>query len=444
MDLRTRLRRYAARRPHVLVVATRNGAAVRLAVEAELATRGWPAATAPADADVLLVAGTAGPELATTVEDLWATVPLPRAYVTVDAPDAVERELSRVPADLARGRSGAGPVPNAATAPPEQIEDGQGDEPQDPGEDPDDDKQGEHGGHDEMDMPGGLPMADLGDDRDGLTLDQLHVALGPVLPDWPAGLVLEVVLQGDVVQQAHARLVDDPLSKPFWTPREPGATDGAPVDPRRLAAARELDALARFLAVAGWPAPAARARGLRDGLLAGDPLIPICGAVEALLRQVRRSRTLRRLLRGLPHVPALFARRLDALEHASAALNEPTAGAIRSSLTASAGRPSRSPQRTQPRAGLHEVERLLAGSDLAAARLLVAAADPVTDGGTSSTAGGTSGLAADTHAVSTGRDVALRAGHSTTGSDGAREGERHGTTLGKQVGPIGRGGHDHG
>ena len=38
-------------------------------------------------------------------------------------------------------------------------------------------------------------MADRGDDRDGLRLDQLHLPLGPVLPDWPAGLVLRVITQ---------------------------------------------------------------------------------------------------------------------------------------------------------------------------------------------------------------------------------------------------------
>ena len=37
----------------------------------------------------------------------------------------------------------------------------------------------------DMGMPGGLPMADRGPDRDGLRLDQLHVPLGPVLPDCP-------------------------------------------------------------------------------------------------------------------------------------------------------------------------------------------------------------------------------------------------------------------
>ena len=47
---------------------------------------------------------------------------------------------------------------------------------------------GGHGGHGGMEMPGGLPMAGQGEDRDGLTLDRLHVPLGPLLSDWPTGL----------------------------------------------------------------------------------------------------------------------------------------------------------------------------------------------------------------------------------------------------------------
>jgi len=52
-------------------------------------------------------------------------------------------------------------------------------------------------------LPAGLPMARRGADRDGLKLDRLHVPLGPFLAHWPAGLVVQVTIQGDVVQQAE-------------------------------------------------------------------------------------------------------------------------------------------------------------------------------------------------------------------------------------------------
>lgn len=44
-------------------------------------------------------------------------------------------------------------------------------------------------------MPGGLMMTERAADRDGLRLDMLYVALGPVLADWPAGLVVELAVQ---------------------------------------------------------------------------------------------------------------------------------------------------------------------------------------------------------------------------------------------------------
>jgi hypothetical protein len=92
-----------------------------------------------------------------------------------------------------------------------------------------------------MELPGGLPMADLGDDRDRLRLDRLHVPLGPVLPDWPPGLVVRTVLQGDVIQEASADVLDAGSGRPFWRDAHP--------------AARELDGLARFLGLRAGPMP---------------------------------------------------------------------------------------------------------------------------------------------------------------------------------------------
>ncbi|HXV94131.1 MAG TPA: hypothetical protein VD813_12585, partial [Pseudonocardia sp.] len=168
-----------------------------------------------------------------------------------------------------------------------------------------------------MELPGGLAMADLGDDRDGLRLDRLHVPLGPVLSDWPAGLVLRVVLQGDVIQDATAEVLDAGHGSVFW--QGPG-----------LAAARELDALARFLGVAGWADTAARARRLRDDLLAGAPAGRVADPARALLRRVRRSRTLRWLVRGIPAGPvdvaALVEQRTAAVEAALAESAPPAGG----------------------------------------------------------------------------------------------------------------------
>ncbi len=73
-------------------------------------------------------------------------------------------------------------------------------------------------------VPYGRPMAERADDRDGLSLDQLPLRVGPFFPRFPPGLVLDVKLAGDLVQEASARenpFLDvrsghvDPLMQPF-------------------------------------------------------------------------------------------------------------------------------------------------------------------------------------------------------------------------------------
>ena len=51
-------------------------------------------------------------------------------------------------------------------------------------------------------VPHGRPLAGRAPDRDGLELDQLELHLGPWSPVLPPGLLLDVRLQGDVVQEA--------------------------------------------------------------------------------------------------------------------------------------------------------------------------------------------------------------------------------------------------
>jgi hypothetical protein len=360
MDLTSVLLRAAAQRPHVLVVPAPGGAAVRLAVEAALVRRGWPSATGPADADVVVVAGSAGPELGAIIERTWRLVPAPRARALVAEAAQADRELDRAVTVLADRRLQRSRVPGGTDDeirhPGHGVPDGRqrnGDQGHagNHGHHGPDGHQG-HGGHHGhgggMEMPGGLPMADLGEDRDGLTLDQLHVALGPVLPDWPAGLVVRVTLQGDVVQDAAAEVLDAGAGarSPWWTGR---------------GAERELDGLARFLGVVGWADAAAQARRLRDTLLAGSAPDGVAVPAAALVNRVRRSRTLRWLVREVPAGPigvaGLLDERLAAVESA-------------------VGSPHAAPA---TRLSVDEMAGLLVGAELAAARMIVAAVDPDTD-----------------------------------------------------------------
>ncbi|MCW2134127.1 hypothetical protein [Arthrobacter sp. VKM Ac-2550] len=161
-----------------------------------------------------------------------------------------------------------------------------------------------HGGHGEMDhsshggmdmAPEGIPLAQGGEDRDGLGVDVLHLPLGPVLPFWPAGLVLHCSLQGDVVVAADAAVVDGGSHADGIHSRHSGLVPAAAV---------RCDNLVALLTLIGTQDLAARARSARDALLHGDPG-GARGAVERLHRVVRRSIFVRWSLRGvLPLAPA--------------------------------------------------------------------------------------------------------------------------------------------
>lgn len=53
-------------------------------------------------------------------------------------------------------------------------------------------------------VPYGRPMTGRASDRDGLELDQLTMRVGPFFPPFPSGMVFDVKLQGDVIQEATA------------------------------------------------------------------------------------------------------------------------------------------------------------------------------------------------------------------------------------------------
>ena len=422
MDLTAGLLRFTARVPHVLIVGVPGRPVLHLDVEEAVRLRGWPEATAPAAADVLVVAGRAGPELREVLDAVWRQIPAPRVRIELaddTSPAELGNALATIPPQLADPRharheaaaaaasgladdqaaddaahghdhhSGHGHGGNdghdhggGAVDDPgeghEQGHDGRGENAHDdrPGEHTDHDRrhglddsgvaaESERGGHDEhhgghgaghdhhhmdMPLPGGLTMADVADDRDGLALDVLHLPLGPVLPQWPAGLVVDVALQGDVITAATARVLD--------------ADESRPGRGRVSAAVRELDALARLLAIAGWHGPATRARVLRDRLRRGEPV----AGLARLARTIRRSRLLRLMLRGIPS--GAGADVADLLEQRLARIEAHAAGA-----------PVDHPDRPGPT----DLGARLAGTEFAAARLLVAALDPDVDGAVATT-----------------------------------------------------------
>ncbi|GAB3451517.1 hypothetical protein [Actinophytocola sediminis] len=299
MDLTTWLVRHTPPRP--MIVTVPGGTRARIAVERAVRERGWRPAMSPAEANILVVAGEAG-ALEPYVRRVWDSVPAPR--VRVDVPESVDSaRLTEVLAHL---------------------------------HDVDRQRPAGDGGVDD------LPMADRADDRDGLRLDQLRVPLGPVLPLWPAGLIVHTRLQGDVVQQASVAWVgaggdswlDDPL-------------------------ARGLDSSARLLALAGWPDMAMTAQRLRDDVLAGGP----AHGHRRWAARVRRSRVLRWLLAGVGSIPDGSGRPAWVAGDAVDRLYRWLAGDWVDTT-----------QWT-----VDHLPALLAGSELATARLLVASLDPDLD-----------------------------------------------------------------
>jgi hypothetical protein len=283
VDLTARLATWATTRTAVLLVEVPGWAATRWAAEREMRRRGWRSADSPADADVLLVCGAPGDRLSTACDVAWSQLPGPRARAAADDRTDVRAALDGALATLhdeRRQRDDAAGRPSdpvtGPTAAPADEDDG-----------PEDDMH-----HDDMEMaPGGIPLAGSGGaDRDGLEMDVLSVPLGPVLPHWPAGLVLRCTLAGDVVVAARADVL--------------GAAEGArPPSPSPSAfAAARLDRAAQLLTLAGRGADAATAVRLRDAVLADDA--GAADGLERFRRHVRRSRLARWALGGTGSVDA--------------------------------------------------------------------------------------------------------------------------------------------
>lgn len=429
------LPRMAARRPPVLLVTLPGATRERLAVEAELRHRGWPSAAGPAAAAGLVVAGEQGDVQPPWLADVWKGVPRPKAYVSVRQADDAPRALDVLGRLLATGRQGDAPWPPSTGSPGgtrgherQDREDGghgpyrhpeagghqarhdQGDHLDHPGrqdhqEHPGRQDHGErpgrqdHGGH-RGGVVAGLPMAGRADDRDGLRLDRLHLPLGPVLPDWPAGLVLEVALQGDVVQSVteHPPAAGVPGRCPFWSEPWLRAAGGEAVTrgaAERRRCASHLDSVGRLLAVAGWPRPAAEARRLRDRLLHGAATGELAPGVLRLTRRVAGSRTLRWLTVALGELPAGRAGELGVTGPALAADGDVHArlcvwlAEIERSLhgmddtrAVSGGDGPRGrldPDRPPSRVLLDALLPLLPGAEFACARLILASFDPDLD-----------------------------------------------------------------
>jgi hypothetical protein len=358
----------AAQHPRPVVVSAGGGTRARLLCEAEIARRRWRSALSPGEADLLVVCGAPNEEFAEAVRTVWDDLPNPRARVDLPgdaSQDLVVHSLDRAVAQLADGEAQWRDAASRVGRPksPDAHGSGTSHEGHDPHGMHSQGHDSHEGGH-HMGDPGGLAMAGRGPDRDGLSLDRLRVPLGPILPDWPCGLVVDTVLQGDVIQEVTVRWLGGGES--FWTEPWDRAAAGRLVtrgEAERRRAAAHLDSLSRLLSVAGWATAAGRARTLRDRLLADAPREALTAPYERFARQVRRSRTLRWMLRGVGS-----AEDGDAMARLGRWLT-----ATRAAIASIADEAPLNEERP-PRNDLHT--ELLVGAELAAARLIIASLDP--------------------------------------------------------------------
>ncbi len=150
--------------------------------------------------------------------------------------------------------------------------------------------------------PYGRPLPARAPDPDGLELDQLQLRVGPAFPPLPAGLVLHLGVQGDVLRTVAVGAnpftcwPGDEVLGPFDAqPFHDALEDPAPVAAIELARARHhLHWVAGVLGLHGLGARGRAVAGLAERLDVGSG-----PATGALARRLLRSRSLRSTMEGI-------------------------------------------------------------------------------------------------------------------------------------------------
>lgn len=283
--------------------------------------------SSPRHASLLLVAGAVAEDHAEALDRVHDQIPHPRrtvawvgrpaehpvASTVVTDPSAVQITSALVDAhiEVTRNRS----LSEVDRLPDEEPNEWRGVGPHGQG------GEGMMGGR-----PYGRPLAMTGDDRDGLALDQLDLRLGPFLDALPPGMVLDVTMQGEVLQAvevARPRIAASPIGSPL-SDEVAGWDDDARGGLRWLAQA---------LHVQGLDAYASRAASL-----AAAPRRDDAGGSFASLRRAIRRSGLPWALRGVGKIEGMgdaadrWAARLDRIDAALSGHPPPT-GAGRSATS---------------------------------------------------------------------------------------------------------------
>ncbi|GHG02379.1 hypothetical protein GCM10018777_11530 [Streptomyces albogriseolus] len=103
MELTRKLTRGAMARPGVLLAVSPGATRERLAIEAELARRGWRCVAVPAEADLLVIVGDREAEESDWVANLWRAVPSPKAWVRLTDIEQISETFDHGLTELRRG-----------------------------------------------------------------------------------------------------------------------------------------------------------------------------------------------------------------------------------------------------------------------------------------------------------------------------------------------------
>ncbi len=148
-------------------------------------------------------------------------------------------------------------------------------------------------------VPFGRPLPGRAPDRDGLELDQLTVRVGPFFPPFPSGLVLDIKLQGDVIQEV---VVDESAGAKMHGPLD-AEGDGCPFHSalsspvaiaklERARAAHHLRWLAHALRVLGLVALGRRALAMATTLERDQrSTSQVAAELRSLARLLNRARS---------------------------------------------------------------------------------------------------------------------------------------------------------
>lgn len=337
----------------VLILEGVDASDLRMRSEAIVVRAGHHIVDYPADADVVLQCGSLDAEMSAAADRIWDQVPFPKHRATVIDAQHLAGILTTAGADVANTAMQRRIATAEATGADDHQPEHHAPEHHPPehhaGHDQPEHAHDEHAGHDQaahghddhmsMGGPGGVPLASGSDDRDGLEMDVLHRRLGPFLPSWPAGLMVDVTLAGDTITEASVVASSS-------SPSGHGPAGGAAI---------ELDGAAAILRLAGWDCAASRAMRIRDLALL-DSHTEALRLVQPLVNSVRRSVLLRWSTRGLNARADASVRSvlLERLARAKNALQEHSV-------------------EPEPTTADTAIAQLIVGTDLGTARLLIAA-----------------------------------------------------------------------